>query len=48
VTAAALPAPRTNPVTLLLELTKLSISGASTFTAAAGYVAFAGAVIWVW
>ncbi|MEI6593130.1 MAG: protoheme IX farnesyltransferase [Holophagaceae bacterium] len=39
-TAAALPAPRTNPVTLLLELTKLSISGASTFTAAAGYVAF--------
>ena len=37
---AALPAPRTNPVSTFLELTKLRISGASTFTAAAGYVAF--------
>ena len=37
---AALPAPKTNPVSTFLELTKLRISGASTFTAAAGYVAF--------
>jgi protoheme IX farnesyltransferase len=37
---AALPAQKSNPVSTLLELTKLRISGASTFTAAAGYVAF--------
>lgn len=37
---AALPAPKLHPVALLVELTKLRISGASTFTAAAGYVAF--------
>jgi len=37
---AALPAPKTHPVSTFLELTKLRISGASTFTAAAGYVAF--------
>ncbi len=37
---AALPVPKTNPVSILFELTKLRISGASTFTAAAGYVAF--------
>jgi protoheme IX farnesyltransferase len=37
---AALPAPRTSPVSTFLDLTKLRISGASTFTAAAGYVAF--------
>ncbi len=38
--AAALPLPKSNPISNLLELTKLRISGASTFTAAAGYVAF--------
>lgn len=38
--AAVHPVPRPNPVGLLLELTKLRISGASTFTAAAGYIAF--------
>jgi protoheme IX farnesyltransferase len=38
--ATALPAQKANPVALFLELTKLRISGASTFTAAAGYVAF--------
>lgn len=38
--AAALPAQRPHPVSTFLELTKLRISGASTFTAAAGYVAF--------
>ena len=38
--AAALPLPKSNPIANLLELTKLRISGASTFTAAAGYVAF--------
>jgi heme o synthase len=37
---AALPAPKSHPITTLFELTKLRISGASTFTAAAGYVAF--------
>ena len=37
---AALSAPKTHPVSTILELTKLRISGASTFTAAAGYVAF--------
>ena len=37
---AALPAPKSSPVSIFLELTKLRISGASTFTAAAGYVAF--------
>lgn len=37
---AALPAPKSHPVSTFLELTKLRISGASTFTAAAGYVAF--------
>ena len=36
--AMALPTP--SPVSIFLELTKLRISGASTFTAAAGYVAF--------
>ena len=39
-TAAALTAPKTSPVSIFLELTKLRISGASTFTAAAGYVAY--------
>jgi protoheme IX farnesyltransferase len=38
--AAALPVPKHHPVSTFLELTKLKISGASTFTAAAGYVAF--------
>ena len=37
---AALPAQKSNPLSTFLELTKLRISGASTFTAAAGYVAF--------
>ncbi|MCE1204330.1 MAG: protoheme IX farnesyltransferase [Holophagaceae bacterium] len=37
---AALPAPKSHPISTFLELTKLRISGASTFTAAAGYVAF--------
>jgi heme o synthase len=37
---ATLPAPKIHPVSTFLELTKLRISGASTFTAAAGYVAF--------
>ena len=37
---AALPAPKPSPVSTFLELTKLRISGASTFTAAAGYVAY--------
>ena len=37
---AALPPPKRHPLSLFLALTKLSISGASTFTAAAGYVAF--------
>ncbi len=37
---AALPLSKPSPVSTLLELTKLRISGASTFTAAAGYVAF--------
>jgi len=37
---AALPAQKPHPVSTFLELTKLRISGASTFTAAAGYVAF--------
>ena len=37
---AALPAPKSSPISIFLELTKLRISGASTFTAAAGYVAF--------
>ena len=37
---AALPAEKSHPVSTFLELTKLRISGASTFTAAAGYVAF--------
>ena len=37
---ATLSAPRSSPVSTFLELTKLRISGASTFTAAAGYVAF--------
>jgi protoheme IX farnesyltransferase len=37
---AALPAQKSHPVSTFLELTKLRISGASTFTAAAGYVAF--------
>jgi len=37
---AAIPLPKPSPVSLFLELTKLRISGASTFTAAAGYVAF--------
>jgi len=32
--------PKPSPVSTFLELTKLRISGASTFTAAAGYVAF--------
>jgi len=36
----ALPAQKARPVSTFLELTKLRISGASTFTAAAGYVAF--------
>jgi protoheme IX farnesyltransferase len=37
---ATLSVPRHSPLTTFLELTKLRISGASTFTAAAGYVAF--------
>lgn len=37
---AALPAQKSHPLSIFLELTKLRISGASTFTAAAGYVAF--------
>ena len=37
---ATLPAQKSNAVSTFLELTKLRISGASTFTAAAGYVAF--------
>lgn len=37
---AALPAQKPHPIALFLELTKLRISAASTFTAAAGYVAF--------
>ena len=37
---AALPTPKSNPIAVFLELTKLRISGASTFTAAAGYVAY--------
>ena len=37
---ASLTTPKSSPVSTLLELTKLRISGASTFTAAAGYVAF--------
>jgi protoheme IX farnesyltransferase len=36
---ATLSVPKPNPVSTVLELTKLRISGASTFTAAAGYVA---------
>ncbi len=36
----ALPAQKAHPVSTFLELTKLRISGASTFTAAAGYIAF--------
>ncbi len=39
-TTATLSAAKSNPVSTFLELTKLRISGASTFTAAAGYVAF--------
>lgn len=38
--ATAISAPKPSPVALFLELTKLRISGASTFTAAAAYVAF--------
>ena len=38
--AASLALPKPSPVSTFLELTKLRISGASTFTAAAGYVAF--------
>lgn len=37
---AILPSSKPSPVSTFLELTKLRISGASTFTAAAGYVAF--------
>jgi protoheme IX farnesyltransferase len=37
---AVLTSSRPSPVSTFLELTKLRISGASTFTAAAGYVAF--------
>ena len=37
---AVLSSSKSNPLSTLLELTKLRISGASTFTAAAGYVAF--------
>jgi protoheme IX farnesyltransferase len=37
---AALPSTKSHPISTLLELTKLRISGASTFTAAAGYVAY--------
>ena len=37
---AAISSPKHNPIATFLELTKLKISGASTFTAAAGYVAF--------
>jgi len=36
---ATLPAQKSSPLATFLELTKLRISGASTFTAAAGYVA---------
>jgi protoheme IX farnesyltransferase len=39
-TAAALALPKPSPLSTFLELTKLRISGASTFTAAAGYVAY--------
>jgi protoheme IX farnesyltransferase len=38
-TATAIPAPKPSLASTLLELTKLRISGASTFTAAAGYIA---------
>ncbi|WLT31299.1 protoheme IX farnesyltransferase [Geothrix sp. PMB-07] len=38
--AATATLPKPSPVSIFLELTKLRISGASTFTAAAGYVAF--------
>lgn len=34
-----IPVPKASPVSMFIELTKLRISGASTFTAAAGYVA---------
>lgn len=37
--AAVLPAHRPRPLAMLAELTKLRISGASTLTAAAGYIA---------
>ncbi len=37
---ATLPVSKHSPLSTFLELTKLRISGASTFTAAAGYVAF--------
>ena len=37
---ATLSSPKSHPVSTFLELTKLRISGASTFTAAAGYIAF--------
>jgi protoheme IX farnesyltransferase len=37
---AVLPSSKPSPISTFLELTKLRISGASTFTAAAGYVAF--------
>jgi len=40
VTAAAIPIRKPGPAASFLELTKLRISGASTFTAAAGYIAF--------
>ena len=46
--AAVLPAPKSSPIHIFLELTKLRISGASTFTAAAGYVAFLRGRIWAW
>ena len=36
----AIPVSKPSPLSTFLELTKLRISGASTFTAAAGYVAF--------
>jgi len=38
--ATSLPLAKPSPLATLVELTKLRISGASTFTAAAGYVAF--------
>ena len=38
--AAAIPAQKPSLIASFLELTKLRISGASTFTAAAGYIAF--------